>query len=261
MTINPRNSRKPILRTYRLVCLVLIFLLFISSCQAELNNTKIGDRMPVQLLEKSSDHTKPAKTFLALGDSYTIGSGVESNESWPLQLWNALIQRDVLLDEPQIIARNGWTTQDLLQGIQQADLRNDYDLVTLLIGVNEQYRGFSIDGYRRRFADLLQKAVDLSGGQSTRVVVLSIPDWGVTPFAGGRDMAIVARQIDEFNRANQQEALKAGVHYVDVTAISRLAANQPGLLAPDHLHPSAAMYALWIEKLLPIAERIFQEEN
>lgn len=237
------------------------FLIILSACQPVEGNLIIDDRKPDQMSVTKNNHTQPAKTFLALGDSYTIGSGVEQYESWPFQLSDALIQRGFLMDEPQIIARNGWTTQDLAQGIQQADFREDYDLVTLLIGVNDQYRGYSVEGYRQRFNELLKIAVDFSGSQPARVVVLSMPDWGVTPFADDRDRSLVALQIDEYNRANQQEALKAGVNYVDVTAISRLAADQPDLLAPDRLHPSAKMYALWIEKLLPIVEPLLQEEN
>jgi len=128
--------------------------------------------------------------------------------------------------------------------------------VTLLIGVNDQFRGNSVEEYRPRFVSLLAQAIDFAGGDLGRVVVLSIPDWSVTPFANGRRTAETAAEIDAFNAANREEAQEAEVHYVDVTAISRLAAQEPGLLASDGLHPSAEMYALWVAELLPKALEI-----
>jgi lysophospholipase L1-like esterase len=191
--------------------------------------------------------------FLALGDSYTIGEGVATEERWPKQLARLLGERGQAVEAPVIIATTGWTTDELAAGIRQAGPRGPYDLVSLLIGVNNQYRGRDLDEYRREFAGLLRQAIDFAGGDSGRVLVLSIPDWGVTPFAAGRSREAVSEEIDRFNRANAEEAARLGAHYVDVTPVSRQAGAQPELLAADGLHPSGQMYALWARLALPAA--------
>ncbi len=193
-------------------------------------------------------------SYLALGDSYTIGEGVEEEERFPEQL--ALGLSDQGFDvQTQIIARTGWTTDELWQGIESNELTPPYDLVTLLIGVNNQYRGRDVDEYRLEFEYLLDKAISLTSGDPSTVVVLSIPDWGVTPFARGAAVstAQVATQIDEFNEVNRKVTEEKGASYIDVTGISRQAAGDRSLLAKDGLHPSGKMYALWIELILPNA--------
>ncbi len=201
--------------------------------------------------------------YLALGDSYTIGESVPENERWPNQLVELLksspqferSQREV---EATIIARTGWTTSELWQGIQAANPQGTYDLVSLLIGVNNQYRGYDIHEYREEFRFLLGKAIEYAGGNASHVIVLSIPDWGVTPFASGRDREQIANDIDAFNAVNLEESRNAGIHYVDVTPVSREAMNDPVLVAVDGLHPSGKMYAAWARLALPIAAEILE---
>ena len=200
----------------------------------------------------------PPIQYLALGDSYTIGESVEEHERWPNQL-ATLIEASPEFSgkwvEVSIIARTGWTTQELWDGIQSQALEPPYDLVSLLIGVNNQYRGYDINEYREQFVFLLNKAIEYAGGDPKHVIVLSIPDWGVTPFAQGRDTGQVAEEINAFNATNKQETEKAGVHYFDITPISRAAVNVPSLLASDGLHPSGKMYAEWAQLVLPVVLR------
>lgn len=197
----------------------------------------------------------PVIRYLALGDSYTIGESVDETERWPNQLaalMEALPEFTGRRVEVSIIARTGWTTQELWEGIQTGNLEPPYDLVSLLIGVNNQYRGYDIEEYREQFVFLLTKAIAYAGNDEKRVIVLSIPDWGVTPFAQGRNREQIAKEIDLFNAVNRGETEKAGAHYVDITVISREALNDPLLVAPDGLHPSGKMYAMWSRLALPI---------
>lgn len=199
--------------------------------------------------------------YLALGDSYTIGESVPENERWSNQLAE-LLRASPQLDgrdvEVTIIARTGWTTAELWQGIEMRAIQPPYDMVSLLIGVNNQYRGYDINEYREQFRFLLEKAIEYAGDKPANVFVLSIPDWGVTPFATGRDAAKIAQEIDSFNAVNREEAEKLGVAYVDVTPVSREAANDPSLIAGDGLHPSGRMYAEWAKLTLPIALEILE---
>src|SRR5579859_5404602 len=191
--------------------------------------------------------------FLALGDSYTIGESVSPAERWPVQLTALLRRQGHALDEPQIIATTGGTTDELAAGIERAAPRGPFELVSLLIGVNNQYRGRDLAEYAAQFEALLRRAIQLAGGQPRRVLVLSIPDWGPTPFAGGRDRAAIGRAIDQFNAVNADAARRAGARYVDVTPISRQAASDAALIAGDGLHPSGKMYAEWARLALPAA--------
>jgi lysophospholipase L1-like esterase len=196
--------------------------------------------------------TPDAVTFLALGDSYTIGESVSPGLRWPVQLASALDRQGVLIDDPVIVARTGWTTDELAREIMERDLGGRYDIVSLLIGVNNQYRGRDVEEYRTEFVDLLGQAINFAGGVPGRVLVLSIPDWGVTPFAEGRDRSRIAAEIDAFNEVNRGESQRLAVRYLDVTGISREAATNPDLVAEDGLHPSGAMYARWAGAALPI---------
>jgi lysophospholipase L1-like esterase len=191
--------------------------------------------------------------ILALGDSYTIGEGVPEAERWAVRLAALLRERGVAAGEPQIIARTGWTTDELSAAIDREEPRGPYALVTLLIGVNNQYRGRDVEEYRAEFAALLRRAVGFAGGDASRVVVLSIPDWGVTPFADGRDRARIAAEIDAYNAANRDEAARAGARYVDVTPQTRAAGADPAFLVGDGLHPSGRAYAEWARLALPAA--------
>lgn len=196
--------------------------------------------------------------FLALGDSYTIGEGVDSAGRWPVQLARFARDRGIPLSDPEIVARTGWTTDELADGIDRANPPGPYSLVSLAVGVNNQYRGRPVEEYRTQFADLLDRAVLLAGGDPHRVLVLSIPDWGVTPFAEGRDRLAIAQEIDALNRVNRQESHKVGVHWIDVTGVSRESAGAPDLVAPDGLHPSVEMYRRWAERALPAVVRVFR---
>ncbi|RPJ19605.1 MAG: SGNH/GDSL hydrolase family protein [Chloroflexi bacterium] len=199
----------------------------------------------------------PIIRYLALGDSYTIGESVPEEDRWPSQL-ETLLEAEGIQAEVTIIARTGWTVDELWEGIQINPPKGTYDLVTLLIGVNDQYRGYSVNEYREDFRFLLGKTIEYAGRDPERLVVLSIPDWGVTPFATGRDRQQIANEIDKFNVVNREESRKAGVHYVDVTPASREAVSDTALIASDGLHPSAKMYALWVEKVLPVVRDILK---
>lgn len=201
----------------------------------------------------------PTIRYLALGDSYTIGEMVAERHRWPNQLAE-LLEDEGVPSELTIVARTGWTVDELWQGIQANPPEGTFDMVSLLIGVNDQYRGYPVDGYREDIRFMLGKAIEYAGGNPKRVVVLSIPDWGVTPFASSRDVDLVSRQIDEFNAVNLEEAEAAGAYYVDVTAISRMAQGDAELIAEDQLHPSGKMYQLWAEKVLPIALDILKDK-
>ena len=196
---------------------------------------------------------RPASRLLALGDSYTIGEAVEADERWPVRLSAMLNARGVGIAAPVIVARTGWTTDELSAGIDAADLAGPYELVTLLIGVNDQYRGRDVEDFRRKFQIVLDRALALAAHRAGRVIVVSIPDWGATPFGHDRDRSRIAAEIDRFNAAACEEAERRGARFVDVTPISRRAASEPDLVAGDGLHPSGAMYAEWARVVLPIA--------
>jgi len=199
-------------------------------------------------------------SYLALGDSYTIGEAVVLNQCFPYQLAEMLGNQGVKVAEPKIIAKTGWTTGELKQGIQAQALAVKYNIVTLLIGVNNQYRGDSIDTYRVEFKELLQTAISFADGNKTHVFVISIPDWGATPFGkqSGRGTQTIATQIDAFNAVNNEETLKAGISYTDITPGSRNAATDISLVASDGLHPSAMMYREWTLQLLPALLKVYK---
>lgn len=197
----------------------------------------------------------PALRWLALGDSYTIGESVDPAGRWPVQLAARLRERGLVVDAPRILARTGWTTDELSKAMDDERLEPGWDLVSLLIGVNNQYRGRTADAYRGEFEALLRRAIALAGDRPGRVLVLSIPDWGVTPFAAksGRDRARIAAELDAFNARAAATCRALGVAFVDVTADSRDPGARADMLAEDGLHPSAAQYALWADRALPVA--------
>jgi lysophospholipase L1-like esterase len=199
----------------------------------------------------------PLPRFLALGDSYTIGEGVAAADSWPAQLARRLRARGTAIDDPWIIAKTGWTTDELALALDATRFSPPYALVTLLIGVNNQYRGGDRTQYADEFSILLARAIALAGARADRVIAVSIPDWGVTQFAREKtcDQARVALEIDAFNATARTIAAANGVVFVDVTAITRAAADAAGQLVGDGLHPSPAQYASWSEALLPAAAR------
>ena len=199
--------------------------------------------------------------YLALGDSYTIGESVDVSERWPVQLVRRLQDASVSIAEPEIIARTGWTTSELANAIELAAPQGPFDLVTLSIGVNNQFRGLDIDQYRIEFAALLQWSVRLAGDRPTQVIVVSIPDYSVTPFGiqFGRDR--IAQEIDLYNMINEEETGQVGATYIDITGVSRRADTEPDLVAPDGLHPSGEMYRRWVDLILPAALEITTGEK
>ena len=198
--------------------------------------------------------------YLALGDSYTIGEGVQADDRWPHQLARALRAEGIGLADPRTIAQTGWTTDELDAAIDAADPQGSFDFVSLLVGVNNQYRGRDVDEYAGQFGALLGRAIGFAGGRSGRVLALSIPDWGVTPFAAasGRDVASIARELDAYNAAARTLCDARGVAFLDITATSRARGAEPAMLAADGLHPSASMYTEWTRLALPVARRLLQ---
>ena len=197
-------------------------------------------------------------SYLALGDSYTIGESVAEDGRWPVQLAAALRGEGTALADPRIIATTGWTTDELSAAIDAAEPLGEWDFVSLLIGVNNQYRGRELGEYAREFAVLLERALGFARGRADRVLVLSIPDWGVTPFArfeaGNR--ANIAAEIDAYNAAANAACDARGVAFVDITPLSRERGADAAMLAEDGLHPSAAMYTEWTRLALPVARRL-----
>ncbi len=198
------------------------------------------------------------KTYLALGDSYTIGQSVGAGERFPAQTVQLLKQQGIRIGEPRYIAQTGWTTENLQQAIASENLLPPYDVVSLLIGVNDQYQGRDTGGYALRFAQLLQKSIQLAGGNKARVFVLSIPDYSVTPFVPASSKPRVRQEIDWFNDINRRITLNAGVSYTDITPSTRQAETDPGLLANDGLHPSGSEYRKWAEMLAPKMKTLLQ---
>ncbi|MFD1142472.1 SGNH/GDSL hydrolase family protein [Larkinella insperata] len=204
------------------------------------------------------DASVHAHTYLALGDSYTIGESVPASDRWSVQLAGLLRKEGVDVADPDIIARTGWTTHELMEAIQRSGNKKTYGLVSLLIGVNNQYRGQDTERYRNEFRELLQTAIRFAGNRPGRVFVLAIPDWGITPYAAnsGRDRQQIAREIDAFNAVAQEECQKIGIVYVDITPTSRTAAGDASQIAEDGLHYSGKQYRLWAEKALPVAKKL-----
>ena len=209
---------------------------------------------PVQM----TNQTNITHSYLALGDSYTIGESVLPSENFPNQAVRLLTQSGYNFKSPEIIAKTGWTTDELQNNINSHTFTPPYDIVTLLIGVNNQYRGRPVDTYKPEFENLLRQAIQFAGGKTDHVIVLSIPDWGVTPFANGRDRAQIAREIDEYNSANKTISENYKVNFIDITSLTREAANDLSLLAADGLHPSAKEYKRWSEKLADKIKALIQ---
>lgn len=198
-------------------------------------------------------------TFLSLGDSYTIGESVSEQDRWSVQLADLLRKDGVDVADPDIIARTGWTTAELQNAIKASGNQKTYSLVSLLIGVNNQYRGQSQEQYRAEFRELLQTATRFAGNKADHVLVLSIPDWGASPYANGRNKTQIAREIDQFNAIANDECQKAGIAYVDITLLSRSAAGDATQFASDGLHYSGRQMRTWAEKVLPIAKEILRK--
>ena len=233
----------------RLVTLCVCSLIVFSTLSACKKNIMDSITMP-------ADNTN-GKTYLALGDSYTIGESVAASERFPMQAVAFLKDSGLQINTPQIIARTGWTTTDLLIALQRENLPKTFDLVTLLIGVNNQYQGKSIADYRSEFKTLVVKSIEYARDNKNHVIVLSIPDYSVMPFSKNLDKEKIAREIDDYNYINKQICQQMGVTYLNVTAISQEAATNAALIAEDGLHPSGVQYAKWAALLAPLIKARF----
>ena len=214
----------------------------------------LGTVMLFSVLKCASNNPTPeenanttGKRFLALGDSYTIGQGVPASDNWPKQLAAELRADGIEIQTPQIIATTGWTTRDLANGIDQAAPQGVFDLVSLSIGVNNQYQGMPIRSFKADFVGLLGRAIQFAGGDQAKVFVVSIPDYGVTPFGQNGNAAQISKEIDEYNSIIQEVCTETGILYVDVNPISKKALSDRTLIANDGLHPSAKMYQMWVD--------------
>lgn len=197
-------------------------------------------------------------TYLALGDSYTIGEQVHMEENFPYQAAALLREQKLDVAAPVIIAKTGWTTDELAMAIREHNITETFSFVTLLIGVNNQYRGRDLDNYKDEFTQLLDQAIVFADGNPGHVFVLSIPDWGVTPFAADRDRAQVAKEIDAYNKAKKEITEAHKCHYLDITDSTRNNGTTEAFLAEDKLHPSAKEYRIWAERLAPVIVKTFK---
>ncbi|HCL06219.1 MAG TPA: lysophospholipase [Chitinophagaceae bacterium] len=194
-------------------------------------------------------------SYLALGDSYTIGESVPLHEGFPYQVVQLLRKKGLHFHAPEVVAKTGWTSFELADHILHTQLNEQYDFVSLLIGVNNQYRGLSVSDFKEEFDYLLKKAIHFAGNRPERVIVLSIPDWGVTPFAAGKDSKAISEAIDAFNKVCEEATQKLGGTYIDITPQTRLAKNDTSLLASDQLHYSAKSHAVWAEKVAAVIQK------
>jgi lysophospholipase L1-like esterase len=231
---------------YSLKILTLIlFLTLITACDAKIDT-------------KESYFSEPVN-YLALGDSYTIGTGIDQENNYPNQLTDSLKARGYTFDSTAVIATNGWTTTDLKKGIEEAQPGTNYDLVSLLIGVNNQYQGLDIELYRTEFKELLDQAITFANADTSNIVVISIPNYGVTPFGQSREPVIIRQELEIYNSIAKQLSSDYSVPFVNITEISEMAEEDTTLLAPDNLHPSAKMYSMWVEEMLPTITEILDE--
>lgn len=221
-----------------------VFILFFVSCSQAQENDKTSHK------KKTNEQSADSLSYLALGDSYTIGESVEASLRYPNILQDLLNEKGVKMKAPEIIAVTGWTTADLQKGIENAQIEGKtYDLVSLLIGVNNQYQGRSLEEYKKEYTQLLKQAIALTGNDTSNVFVLSIPDYGFTPF-GAKNKEKISKEIDEFNAACKAITESMNVSFYNITDISRKTKEQPELVAKDNLHPSGKMYRLWMERIL-----------
>jgi lysophospholipase L1-like esterase len=199
--------------------------------------------------------SKHIYSYLALGDSYTIGESVAIYESFPYQVVQLLRKQGHAFHAPEIVAKTGWTTFELADHLIHTQLNQAYDFVTLLIGVNNQYRGLPADEYTSDFEYLLKKAIHFASEKPRQVIVLSIPDWGTTPFAKGKDSKKIEKEIDAYNATNKSIAQSHNCSYIDITPGTREASSNASLITVDKLHPSAKEYARWAEKVAEIVHQ------
>ncbi len=238
--------------------LILFFTAGILSAACTKNNTTVTgsvNNLPPSTDSMSNINTK---TYLALGDSYTIGTSVSESDRYPVQTTGLLKSQGINMLKAEIIATNGWTTADLLNAVKGRAATDTFDVVSMLIGVNNQYQGRTLDEYKQQFTVLLQRSVQFAKNKPAHVFVLSIPDYSVTPFADGSDKKQIAAEIDKFNDANKTIAASFNVNYLYITDDSRKAANDPSLIASDGLHFSGKEYEVWATRLAQMMKAVLQ---
>ena len=209
----------------------------------------MGVYAPTVVFAKTNPKTKHMYTYLALGDSYTIGEQVPNHDNFPHQTVKLLGAKKIEVATPVIIATTGWTTDELAASIREHNIMDTFSVVSLLIGVNNQYRGRSVANYREEFLQLLNTSIGFASGKAQRVFVLSIPDWGVTPFGDDRDKNQITKEIDEYNAACKAIAIDHGCHYIEITGSTREHGRDLAYLVADRLHPSGKEYAIWSQRL------------
>jgi len=235
--------------------LLFITVIFLGTSFCSRQNNKY----PQSILFMSSTQNDKHKNYLALGDSYTIGESIPAGERYPEQAVKILETAGIHFNDPQIIATTGWTTADLLSALGKTRLAGNYDIVSLLIGVNNQYQGRSRSEYEKEFTELLQKSIQFAGDQPAHVIVLSIPDYSITPFARNSDTTLIASEIDAFNLINKKIATDYHVQYINVTGESRKALNDPTLIAGDGLHFSGKEYAIWAGMVADVVQKVLRK--
>ena len=229
--------------------LLLVFITFIA--------TFLSMQKPTH--NPTDDTPQKARTYLALGDSYTICESVAESERWPMQLASRMVEEGIPMKDPKIIAKTGWRTDDLMKAIKaDTELLETYDMVSLLIGVNNQYQGKTVESFMPEFEELLQKAIALAGGKTENVFVVSIPDYGKTPFGAAKE-AQIANELNAYNAASKDITKKYGVQYFNITPISRKAKKDLLLVADDKLHPSGKMYTEWVNLIDKKVEKILKK--
>ena len=223
------------LKSLRIILIHILFILFLSECNysPETKNSLLSSEIEVDSI-----------SYLALGDSYTIGESVLENERWPVQLADSLKNESIIVSDLKIIAKTGWTTADLKEGISSSTLSAPYDLVSLLIGVNNQYRGYDINIYKTEFRELIEQSIEFTGGDATKVFVVSIPNYGVTPFGMTRGEDKIRNELLDYDKIAFTISSEYGIPFINITPISEGAKNDSTLIANDGLHPSGKMYSL-----------------
>jgi len=245
---NPVNCIEDMIRIY-----ILFFLIFLLSCEKE----KEGYAEPFVPNPPAPPSPVTVNTWLALGDSYTIGQGVPESDRYPAQTVSKLKEAGIKIDTLRYIATTGWTSNDLLNAIADRKPVN-HTIVSLLIGVNDQYQGIDSGVYRKRFREALGKAISLANGKKENVFVLSIPDYSVTPYSQFADTTRIRKELDAFNIINKEETAKFGCPYLDITPSTRLGRTQRELIATDGLHPSGIEYLKWSKELAALIERVLK---
>lgn len=240
----------------RILGMMLFFCFLAFSCQS--------NELDQELDERENEPQTSGSTYLALGDSYTIGQGIAAEGRWPVHLASLLVSlKKINVGDPRIIARTGWTTGDLLAHLKTQNLPNDFGLVSLQIGVNNQYRGyisgtFNLEPFRTEFKTLLATSIQFAQKNPKNVVVLTIPDWGATPYGNGQNRALISEQIKQYNAVILAEATSAGVAVVDVYDLSLKVSQNAALVASDGLHYSSQMHLEWAQRVLPVAATILK---